>query len=77
MDFGEMFHNFPNEDRLRKCSGVEVEVDGKIPKLLRWTRMYMGLRPSPYCAVRYYYWGEEFARGDPSESSNPIGYDAI
>lgn len=60
-----------------ECSGVDVEVDGKIPKLLRWTRIFMGLRPSPYCAVRYYYWGEEFARGDPSESSNPMGYDTI
>ncbi|KAI2508113.1 hypothetical protein MHU86_6286 [Fragilaria crotonensis] len=78
MDFEEMFfHNFPMEDRLRKCSGVEVEGDGKVSKLLRWTRMFMGLRPSPYCAVRYYYWGEEFARGDPGESSNPMGYDAI
>ena len=76
MDFGEMFHNFPMEERMRRCSGVEVEVQssggGRSTKILRWT-----LRPSPYNAVRYYYWGEEFARGDPSDTNNPMGYDQI
>jgi hypothetical protein len=36
MDFGEMFHNFPMEERMRRCSGVEVEVQekgGKTTKL--------------------------------------------
>ena len=37
----------------------------------------MGMRPSPYNAVRQYYWGEEFARGNPSDKSNPMGYDRI
>ena len=77
MDFGEMFHNFPMEDRLRKCSGVEWD-SGKGGRVIcRWTRLFMGLRPSPYCAVRFYYWGEEFARGDPSKSDNPMRYDKI
>lgn len=37
----------------------------------------MGMRPSPYNAVRHYYWGEEFARGNPSDCTNPLGYDCI
>ena len=37
----------------------------------------MGMRPSPFNAVRYYYWGEEFARGDPALECNPMGYDAV
>lgn len=37
----------------------------------------MGLRPSPYWSVQFYYWGEEFARGDPSEPTNPMRYDRI
>ena len=81
MDFGEMFHNFPMEERMRRCSGVEFESPGasgsKPTKLLRWTRLFMGMRPSPYNAVRYYYWGEEFARGDPAIAANPMGYDCI
>ena len=81
MDFGEMFHNFPMEERMRRCAGVEVEAPtsggGRSTKILRWTRLFMGMRPSPYNAVRYYYWGEEFARGDPSLASNPMGYDCV
>ena len=81
MDFGEMFHNFPMEERLRRCSGVQFESKvsstGRAIKLLRWTRLFMGMRPSPYNAVRYYYWGEEFARGDPLIPENPMGYDCI
>ena len=77
MDFGEMFHNFPMEERLRKCAGVEFEGVGKSVKLLRWSRLFMGMHPSPYGAVRYYYWGEKFARGDPSVPRNPMGYDCI
>ena len=37
----------------------------------------MGMRSSPYNAVRYYYWGEEFARGDPSLEYNPMGYNSV
>ena len=79
MDFGEMFHNFPMEER---CSGVQFESKGsgeggRTTTLLRWTRLFMGMRPSPYNAVRYYYWGEEFARGDPLDPQNPMGYDCI
>ena len=44
---------------------------------LRWTRLFMGMRPSPYNAVRQYYWGEEFARGNPANEANPMGYDRI
>ncbi len=81
MDFGEMFHNFPMEERMRRSSGIEFETrtasGGGMTKMLRWTRLFMGMRPSPYIAVRYYYWGEEFARGNPSRTDNPMGYDCI
>ena len=33
----------------------------------------MGMKPSPYNAVRFYYWGEEFAKGN---LLNVIGNDA-
>ena len=75
MDFGEMFHNFNLDPRIRSYSGVNVEKlgmmvsrpnggefeSGKV-STLRWTRLFMGMRSSPYNAVRQYYWGEEFAR---------------
>ena len=60
---------------------MEVEVQssggGRSTDILRWTRLFMGMRPSPYNAVRYYYWGEEFARGDPLDTNGPMGYDQI
>ena len=37
----------------------------------------MGMRPSPYNAVRFYYWGEEFAKGDLHDCKNPFGYDVV
>jgi hypothetical protein len=80
MDFGEMFHNFNLDPRIRPYSGVNVEKlglsEGRLSSL-RWTRLFMGMRPSPYNAVRHYYWGEEFARGNPADRSNPMGYDRI
>lgn len=88
MDFGDMFHNFHMDPRVRPCSGVDLGSLGPLltnvdiaesanPVILRWTRLFMGMRPSPYNAVRHYYWGEEFARGNPSRPSNPMGYDRV
>lgn len=88
VDFGEMFHNFFMDGKLRKCAGVDLGPVSKHMKvqvpasshghhLARWTRLFMGMRSSPYNAVRYYYLGEEFVRGDPKANSNPMRYDRI
>ena len=37
----------------------------------------MGMKPSPYNAVRFYYWGEEFSHGNLRDLTNPFGYDSI
>ncbi|KAI2505417.1 hypothetical protein MHU86_9030 [Fragilaria crotonensis] len=87
-DFGEMFHNFPMPERIRKSSGVDttqmvpfmtspVAVGKHGLCLLRWSRLFMGMRPSPYNAVRFYYWGEEFIRGNPSSPDNATRYDRV
>ena len=39
--------------------------------------MFMGMRPSPYNVVRFYYWGEEFAIGNLRNLSNPFGFDGV
>jgi hypothetical protein len=91
MDFGEFFHNFHMDPRIRPFSGVDlgsvsslvpglcesVKPGGVRPTVLRWTRLFMGMRPSPYLAIRQYYWGEEFARGNPGRAGNPMGYDRV
>jgi hypothetical protein len=37
----------------------------------------MGFKPSPYMAVRFYYWTEEFARGNCRHKSNGLRWDCI
>jgi hypothetical protein len=37
----------------------------------------MGFRPCPYYAVRFYYWAEEFARGNIRDSDNPLKWDSV
>ena len=73
IDLGEMFLNFPLPQLLRRYSGVDflpyakelsipgVTPDQPVPQLFHWTRCWMGLRPSPFMAVRFYYLGEEFS----------------
>ena len=37
----------------------------------------MEFRPSFYYAVRFYYWVEEFARGNPKQISNPLRWNKV
>ena len=83
-DFGEMFHNFFLDEKIRKHAGVDMtylrrrQPAGETkPQIVRWTRLFMGMKPSPYNAVQHYYCGEEFASGNPQNSSNPMGYDRV
>ncbi len=87
-DFGEMFHNFPMPDAIQKHAGVDLSVlKGKLKTaghdlsssrhIVRWNRLFMGMKSSPYNAVRHYYLGEEFARGNPLDPTNPMGYSRI
>jgi hypothetical protein len=86
IDFGEFFHNFFADERVRKHAGVNtlplaphVLPSGKPSKFMgfRWSRLFMGMKPSPYNAVRFYYWGEEFVKGDLRDLSNPFGFDEV
>jgi hypothetical protein len=65
IDFGKMFMNFPLHKVLQRYSGVDFspyveELKGSWIKYLHhswvhWTRCWMGLKPSLYMAVRFYY----------------------
>ena len=91
VDFGEFFHNFFADERVRSHAGVdtkplepfipaslEVSEVGSLKYMgLRWSRLFMGMRASPYNAVRYYYWAEEFAKGNLRDTSNPFGFDQV
>ena len=89
-DFAEFFHNFFADSAIRSFAGVNTTVlspfivhsaPGPFPRLkfegLRWSRLFMGMKPSPYNAVRFYYWAEEFSKGDLHDTSNPFGFDSL
>jgi hypothetical protein len=84
LDLEEMFLNFPLPLLFRSFSGIdllpyqEALGFGHLPsKEIRWERRRMGFRPSPYYAVRFYHWAEEFARGNRREKGNLLRWDEV
>jgi hypothetical protein len=87
VDLGKMFLNFPLHESLKKFSGVDfshyaTKLKQHLPgdtyrKWVHWVRCWMGFKPSPYMAVRFYYWAEEFARGNRRHKSNALRWDHI
>jgi hypothetical protein len=84
LDLGEMFLNFPLPMLFRRLSGIGLS---PIKDLLgyshisnnefqlRWERCWMDFKPSPYYSTRFYYWAEEFARGNRRDKENPLRWD--
>ena len=79
IDLGEMFLNFPLHEILQRFSGIDLShySEAEIAMWVHWTRCWMGLKPSPYMAVRFYYWAEEFARGDRRAPTNALRWDLV
>ena len=91
LDLGEMFLNFPLHPSLQAYSGVDLtpfkrQLDAHLPDLkwyhpdkrfVTWTRDWMGFKPSPEWACRYYYLAEEFVRGNEQEPLNPLRWDRV
>jgi hypothetical protein len=87
IDLGEMFLNFPLHEVLQRFSGVDfsqfdAELKESLPgplhaKWVHWTRCWMGLKPSPFMAIRFYYLAEEFARGNRRHKRNALRWDVV
>ena len=91
IDFGEQFLNFSLHPSLRQYAGIDVTgikdllkgIDqvpaslwkGKGRAFLRWERCLMGLRSSPFNAVRATSWAEDIIRGDPLDINNIFRWD--
>ena len=89
-DLGEMFLNFPlhpslaaysgfdlSHFRKQICSTAKISIAKGARCFGRWERCWMGLRPSPYWCVRFYYMAEEFAKGYHKDPSNSLKWDRI
>jgi hypothetical protein len=88
IDLGEMFLNFPLPAILWEYSGVDLSSFRKaLEELMKatflarfwvcWEKCWIGLRPSPYMAIRFYYWAEEFARGNPRDKESHLRWDEV
>jgi hypothetical protein len=43
----------------------------------RWKRCWMGFKSSPFYAVRFYYWADEFVRGNWQANNKPLWWDEV
>ena len=84
VDLGEMFLNYPLHSSLQPYSGIDVTpfashlgLSNNRPCWLRWVRTWMGARPSPFMAVRFYYLADEFIRGNRHSPDNVFRWDTI
>jgi len=91
IDLGEMFLNFPLDPYLIPYSAMDIspfrnDFISAFPdtQLLEPSKLYvvnnrcwMGLRPSPEWACRFYYLAEEFIRGDENDPDNPLFWDQV
>jgi len=91
IDLGEMFLNFPLDEKLIPYSVMDVtpfrskiletykesDLPDRKKVYLANTRCWMGLRPSPGWSCRYYYLAEEFIRGNEQDPTNPLHWTEV
>jgi hypothetical protein len=74
LDMGEQFLNFPLHPKLQRHCGIDVRpyLGGGRKRTMWWcwARCMMGLKPSPYLAVKGTYLAEEVVHGDPGDPAN-------
>jgi hypothetical protein len=84
VDIAEMFLNFFLDWHLRKYAGVDLTSyftddlgKGKYTFWVRWNRIAMGIRPSPFCAVHIMAWLDETVFGDHLDQDNVFRWDVV
>jgi hypothetical protein len=84
VDIAEMFLNFFLDWHLRKYDGVDLSSyfddelgKGKDTFWVRWNRIVMGLRPSPYCAVQIMAWLDDTVFCDHLNKDNVCRWEVI
>ena len=84
LDIADMLLNFMMHHEARELVGVDLTplFQNEIPKGKRvkweqWERCGMGLKFSPYQAIRFTQVAEEFLLGIPSQLSNPCEYQDV
>ena len=86
LDMGEMFLNFPLDPKIQPYAGVDLSPLAKDMGITlkqgehlweRWNRLAMGMRPSPFMAIRLFWLAEEIVRGDRRDPENYLRWNHI
>jgi hypothetical protein len=81
VDAGEMFLNYMLDLNIRPYAGVDISwldsVGKTVRKWERWTRMAMGMTPSPYVTIRLFAWAMEMIKGDRTDPDNPFHWSEV
>ena len=84
IDLGEMFLNYPLDERVRPFAGVDVTYvdqdlqDKHIQRIIeRWSRCLMGFKPSPYVTTQTFAWSEEIILGNHLDETNPFFWNEV
>ena len=81
VDAGEMFLNYILDVNIRPYAGVDVSWingAGVVSRTWeRWTRMAMGMTPSPFVTIRLFAWAMEIIKGDRLDKNNPFYWSEV
>ena len=84
LDIGDMFLNFMLDELVREYIGIDLStlfeeelIDQHYSLWERWNRCAMGLKCSPYNAIKTMLFAMEFMKGYPSDATNPFEFDDV
>ena len=82
VDAGEMFLNYILDVSIRPYAGVDISwlnaAGGTVARTWeRWTRMAMGMTPSPFVTIRLFAWAMEIIKGDRRNKDNPFYWSEV
>ena len=80
VDAGEMFLNYILDKSIRAFAGVDMSWTNPGSKTTlweRWTRMAMGMLPSPYVTIWLFAWAMEIIKGNHFDPSNPFHWTEV
>ena len=80
VDAGEMFLNYILDETIRPYAGVDMSwtlSDRSGTLWERWSRMAMGMLPSPYITIRLFAWAMEIIKGNRLDENNPFHWSEL
>jgi len=74
IDIGEMFYNFFLDPDIQPHCGIDIKPYFNLGTWERWNRCVMGIKSSPHGCTKMEMLGDEVAKGDYANPSNPFAF---